>query len=298
MTEDNVVYQSSIQAGILLIPALAIMAVFLYYPTMETLRLSFFKTFLLGQGTTYVGLENFTALLTSESYHRSVVLSFVFAGIVIIGTLSVSVVLSFLIHRATRGKRLYLIASIWPFAIPTAVAGTVFLFLVHPRIGVYTRLLEAVFDLDINWFASGSQALVVVALATIWKQLGFNIIFLLAALNNLPESLVESAKLDGVGPVKMLFRVYIPLISPTLIFLLVMNTIYSFFGSFAFVDLMTGGGPNGMTNILIFKLYQDAFAYDNLGLASAQSIVLFALVAVLTVIQLKITDRYAYYGGA
>jgi len=282
----------------LLLPALAIMAVFLYYPTVETLRLSFFQTFLFGQKTTYVGGENFIKLLTSEGYRQSVVLSFVFAGIVIVGTLSVSVILSFLIHRATRGKRLYLIASIWPFAIPTAVAGMVFLFLAHPRIGVYTRFLESVLGLEVNWFASGAQALVVVALATIWKQLGFNIIFLLAALNNLPESLVESAKLDGVGPVKMLLRVYMPLISPTLVFLLVMNTIYSFFGSFAFVDLMTGGGPNGMTNILIFKLYQDAFAYDNLGLASAQSIVLFALVAVLTIVQLRITDRYAYYGGA
>jgi sn-glycerol 3-phosphate transport system permease protein len=76
-----------------------------------------------------------------------------------------------------------------------------------------------------------------------------------------------------------------------------MNTIYSFFGSFAFVDLMTGGGPNGMTNILIFKLYQDAFAYDNLGLASAESIILFVLVAILTYVQLRVTDRYAHYGG-
>jgi sn-glycerol 3-phosphate transport system permease protein len=130
----------------------------------------------------------------------------------------------------------------------------------------------------------------------IWKQLGYNIIFIVAALNNIPETLTESATLDGVGRLKMLYKVYVPLISPTLVFLVVMNTIYSFFSPFAIVDLMTSGGPSESTNLLIFKLYRDAFEFSSLGLASAQSVILFVLVAILMYIQIRISERHAQYG--
>jgi len=118
-----------------------------------------------------------------------------------------------------------------------------------------------------------------------------------AALNNIPETLTESARLDGVGRLKMLFKVYVPLISPTMVFLVVMNTIYSFFATFPLVDLMTSGGPSEATNLLIFKLYRDAFEFSNLGYASAQSVVLFLLVAALMYVQIRVSEGYAQYGA-
>jgi sn-glycerol 3-phosphate transport system permease protein len=99
-----------------------------------------------------------------------------------------------------------------------------------------------------------------------------------------------------VGTLRMLRRVYVPLISPTLVFLVVMNTIYSFFGSFALIDLTTQGGPTNATNLLIYKLFRDAFQFNNLGSASAQSVILFVIVAGLTYVQLRVSDRYAHYG--
>jgi sn-glycerol 3-phosphate transport system permease protein len=95
----------------------------------------------------------------------------------------------------------------------------------------------------------------------------------------------------------MLSRVYIPLISPTMAFLVVINTIYAFFGTFPLVDLMTSGGPNNATNLLIFKLYRDAFEFNNLGKASAESVILFAIVSILMYVQIRYTDRHAHYGG-
>lgn len=169
-------------------------------------------------------------------------------------------------------------------------------FLLHPNLGIFTHYLEAFTPWTLDWFNSGPQAFAVVAVVAVWKQLGYNIIFIVAALNNIPETLTESARLDGVGRLRMLVRVYAPLISPTLVFLVVMNTIYSFFSTFPLVDLLTSGGPSNATNLLIFKLYRDAFSFNNFGLASAQSVVLFVVVAVLMYAQLRISENYAQYG--
>jgi len=289
------VFERDWQAYLLLAPTLVVVTLFLYYPTLRTLRLSLFKTFLFGQNTRFVGLENFRELLTSPTYHESVLVTVVFAAVVVVGAVAGGLLVAFLLYEVTSGEAAYLVAAIWPYALPTAVAGTVFLFLAHPTVGVYTHYIEAWFGVEVDWFTTGWQALTVVAVAAIWKQLGFNIVFTLAALNNVPESLTEAAELDGVPTWRLLARVYVPLISPTLVFLVVMNTIYAFFGGFAFVDLMTRGGPNGATNLLIFKLFRDAFQFDNLGLASAESVVLFLVVGALTYVQLRVSDRYTHY---
>lgn len=191
----------------------------------------------------------------------------------------------------------YLLAAIWPYALPTAVAATILLFMLHPTLGIITHYLEAVTGFTFDWFTRGPLAFIVLVIVAVWKQLGYNIIFLVAALNNIPETLTESAQLDGVGRLTMLYRVYIPLISPTLTFLVVMNTIYAFFGTFPLVDLMTSGGPNNATNLLIFKLYRDAFEFNSLGQASAESTILFVIVSLLMYIQLRFSDRHAHYGA-
>lgn len=288
-------FGSSWQAYLLLLPTLAVLGLFLYYPSVLTLRFSFYQTFLFGQNLSFVGLENFTDLLASDSYRQSAILTFAFSAIVVIGTMIVSLVISFLIYRITRGKSAYLVAVIWPYAVPPAVGAMVFLFLTNPSAGVYTHYLQEWFGVTVSWYTNGLQAFVLIATVAIWKQVGFNIIFMIAALNKIPDTLREAAHLDDVSTTRLLFQVYIPLISPTLIFLVVMNTIYAFFETFAFVDLMTQGGPNGTTNILIYKLFRDAFQFNNLGLASAESIILFGIVAILTYLQLRLSDKQVHY---
>jgi sn-glycerol 3-phosphate transport system permease protein len=288
-------YDSTLGAYLLLFPTLAAIIAFLYYPSLQTLRFSFFQTFLFGQNTRFVGLKNFTDLLESQVYLTSIALTVAFAAIVVIGALAVGLLVAFLLYEVSNGKAAYLIAVIWPYALPTAVAGTVLLFLAHPSVGTYTHYLEAWFGIQLDWFTVGWQGFAVVAVAAIWKQVGFNVLFMLAALNNVPESLNEACRLDGIETWRRLVRVYIPLMSPTLVFLVVVNTIYAFFGSFALIDLMTQGGPTNATNLMIYQLYRDAFQFNNLGLASAQSVILFVLVAGLTYIQLRVSDRYAHY---
>lgn len=297
MTEFAKPYDSKLQAGLLLAPTFIILVAFLYYPALQTFRLSFFQTLLLGTKQTFVGLDNFVALATSLEYRMSFLISFAFAGVVVAGTIAVSLVVAYLLFEVETGKSGYLMAAIWPYALPPAVAATVLMFLMHPTLGIVSHYVETLTGLSFDWFTSGPLAFLVVALVAIWKQLGYNIIFLVAALNNIPETLTESARIDGVGRLTMLRRVYVPLISPTLVFLVVMNTIYAFFQTFPLVDLMTSGGPSNATNLLIFKLYRDAFEFNSLGKASAESIVLFVIVAILMYIQLTISENYAHYGA-
>jgi len=289
------VFESRWEAVGLLVPTVIVSVVFLYLPAVRAVELSFFEVGF-GGTSTLVGIENYRQLLASGEYHASVAVSVLFALVVVVGVMAVSLFLTFLIHEVGVGQSLYLVASIWPYALPPAVAGLVFLFLAHPTLGVFTQPIEAL-GVEVDWFSDGGQALAVVTIAAIWKQVGYNVIFMIAAMNNVPKSLTETARLDGIGRLQRLLRVYVPLMSPTLFFLAIMNTIYAFFGTFAFVQVMTKGGPSGATNILIFDLYRTAFQFYDFGLASAKSVVLFAVVGVLMFVQFRLTEEYAHYGG-
>ena len=291
------VFTSKWQAALLLLPTLALITVFLYYPFFETVQLSFYRIRVLGNQQ-WVGLEHYAQLLESETYRNSLLVTIVFTVVTVTVSLLLSLLVSFLIHEADSLSDVYLVGLIWPYAMPLAVAGVVLDFIINPQLGVLTWALDAAIGFEFNWNTDGTLALAAVILAAVWQGLGYSIIFMTAALSQLPDSVTEAAELDGVGRFSRLFRVYVPLISPVLVFLVVLQTIGAFFGGFALVDLMTGGGPSNATNVLMFNLYEDAFTNSRFGYAAAQSVLLFGFVAVLMYVQLKVTDRYAYYGGA
>jgi len=297
MTAQSKPYSSTRQAALLLLPTFVVLVAFLYYPGIETFRLSLYETLFLGQQTAWVGAGNFVELAGSATYRHSFLITVLFAAIVVVGTLSVSLAISYMLFHVDVGSSTYLVAAIWPYALPPAVAAILLNFILHPNLGIFTHYLELLTPFTLDWFNSGPQAFALVAIVAIWKQLGYNVIFLVAALNNVPDTLSETARIDGVGHVRLLRKVYVPLISPTIVFLVVMNTIYAFFSTFPLVDLLTSGGPSNATNFLIFKLYRDAFEFSSLGLASAESVVLFVLVAVLMYVQIRISDEYAQYGA-
>jgi len=290
------IFESRLGAGLLLLPTILVSVVFLYYPTVRAVQLSFFRASF-GRSDTFAGLGNYLSLLGSADYRASVLVTVVFAVLVVVGVMAFSLFVTFLIHEVDVGRGFYLIAAIWPYALPPAVAGLVFLFLVHPKLGIVTTYVEGLTGIVVDWLSNGRQAFAVVLIAVIWKQVGYNVIFMIASMSNIPTSLTETANLDGVSRFRRLLWVYVPIMSPTLLFLVIMNTIYAFFHTFAFVDLMTQGGPAGATNILIYDLYRTAFKYYEFGLGSAKSVVLFAVVGALMYVQFRITEEYAHYGG-
>jgi len=283
---------------LLLLPTVLICVVFLYYPTIQTFVLSLHRVAFLGLRKTYVGIENYQRLFTSSDYAHSVYTSFIFsAGVVFVG-LSISLILAMLANQKIRGARLYRTLLIWPYALSPAVAGTIWLFLFSPTVGLVNYISDILFGIKPNWIGKGSLALIMVTATATWKNLGYNIVFYLAALQNIPGELLEAAAIDGAGALRRFWYVTFPLLSPTTFFLFIMNLIYSFFYIFGLIDIMTSGGPVDATNVLIYNLYRDAFEYYKTGLASAQSVLLFILVVILTLIQFRVTERRVHYGAA
>lgn len=282
---------------VVLLPTLVICALFLYYPVIQSFRWSLYMTAFMGLKRLYVGMQNYVRLFTSPDYIYSIGISFAFAvGVVMLG-LSISLAIALLANQKVRGARIYRVWLIWPYALSPAVAGTIWLFLLNPSSGVVNYFLDTLFGIKPDWLTSGSLALLSITVAAVWKNLGYNIVFFLAGLQNVPGEILEAARVDGAGAWRTFWKITFPLLSPTTFFLFIMNIIYAFFGVFGLIDVMTKGGPVNATNILIYNLYRDAFQHDKWGIASAQSVVLFVFVVILTFVQFRTTGRRVHYGG-
>lgn len=280
---------------LLLFPTLIVIVLFIYYPMYQTINMSLYKSLFMGLRQIYVGVENYLELFSSSAYRQSLLRSFTFAGLVVALSMIVSFLMAILANQKIRFARFYRTALIWPYALSPAVAGSIFLFIFNPSVGVLNYLLQSTIGIRPDWISNSNLAFAMVVIAAVWKQLGYNIVFFLAALQNVPGDIVEAADIDGANAFQRYWRVIIPLLSPTAFFLLTMNLIYAFFDTFGLIDVMTRGGPVDATNTLIYNLYRDAFHYSRTGFAASQSIMLFVIVTVVMIVQLRLGNRTVYY---
>ncbi len=280
-----------------LIPSILISFIFLYYPAIQSLILSLYKTAFLGLKKIYVGLENYQELFSSSSYLNSVVVSIIFSLSVVVIGISLSMLIAVLLNRDIPGNRFYRIGFIWPYALSPAVAGVIWLFMFNPTAGIVNYITETLWGISPDWVSNSSLALIMVIGAAVWKNLGYNIVFYLASLQNIPTEVMEAAKVDGANNFQSFLYITFSFLAPTTLFLVITNLIYSFFDTFGIIDTLTKGGPVDATNIMIYNLYIDAFQNYKSGLASAQSIILFVLVMIFTIMQFKWTDNKIHYGG-
>ena len=280
-----------------LFPTLLVCGMFLYYPVAQSFSWSLLRAAFMGLRTLYVGTQNYVRLFTSPDYLQSLWTSVLFAGGIVIFGLAFSLAIALLANRKVRGARIYRTAFIWPYALSPAVAGTIWLFLFNPTAGVVNYFLERTIGISPDWVTSQNLAVFLVISAAVWKNLGYNIVFFLAGLQNVPGQVIEAARIDGAGSWRCFWRITLPLLSPTAFFLLIMNMIYAFFGVFGLIDVLTKGGPARATNILIYNLYRDAFQHNKWGLASTQSVILFIMVVGFTLLQFRTTGRKVHYGG-
>lgn len=282
---------------LVLLPTLVVCGLFLYYPVAQSFSWSLLRSAFMGLRSIWVGVENYVRLFTSPDYLHSLWATVLFAaGIVIIG-IGLSLGIAVLANRKIRGARIYRTALIWPYALSPAVAGTIWLFLFNPTAGVVNYFLQRTVGISPDWVTSRNLAILLVITAAVWKNLGYNIVFMLAGLQNVPGQVLEAARIDGAGSWRCFWRVTFPLLSPTMFFLVIMNMIYAFFGTFGLIDVLTKGGPNNATNILIYNMYRDAFMHNKWGMASAQSVILFVMVVGLTILQFRTTGKKVHYGG-
>ena len=278
----------------LIAPQLLITLVFFIWPAGQAIFQSSQLEDAFGMSREFVGLENFEKLIHDPLYLDSLMTTLQFSISVAVLALVSALVLSAFAEQIIRGATMYRTFLIWPYAVAPVVAGSLWLFLFDPTIGVMTELLN-LFGVDWNPTLNGTHAMWMVIITSTWKQISYNFLFFLAALQSVPKSLHEAAAIDGSGPIKRFITISFPLISPTSFFLLVVNFVYAFFDTFAIIHAMTQGGPSNSTSTLVYKVYNDGFIGLDLGSSAAQSVILMILVASLTVIQFKYVEKKVAY---
>jgi sn-glycerol 3-phosphate transport system permease protein len=287
-------FESPGLAYLLLAPQLTVLLFFFFIPAFRALIQAFQLSDPFGGSTQWVGLENLAALMRSAPYWAAVRATAVFTVGLSVATLSIALLLAFAAHHVLRAQNVYKTFILVPYAIAPAIAGIVWAFLFNPAVGPVAHLLHAVgLSWDPNRFPGHAMTLVV--LASAWKQVSYNFLFLMAGLLAVPRSILEAAAVDGAGPVRRFFSIALPMLTPTLFFLVVVNFVYGFFETFAVVDATTRGGPAGATTILVYKVYLDGFVSLDIGSSAAQSIILMGLALALTFVQFRFIERRVKY---
>jgi sn-glycerol 3-phosphate transport system permease protein len=292
--EKRVVFRSAWLPFALVAPQIAITLVFFFWPAAQAVWYSFQIQDAFGLRTEFVGLANFAALFRDENYLDSFRITAVFSALVAASGIAISLLLAVMADRVVRGALAYRALLIWPYAVASAVAGVLWLFLFAPSIGILTYGLKKL-GIQWDWLLQGDQALLLIVIAATWKQVSYNFLFFLAGLQSIPRSLIEAAAIDGASPARRFWTIVFPLLSPTTFFLLVVNLVYAFFDTFGVVDATTQGGPAGATQILVYKVYYDGVKAADLGGSSAQSVILMAIVIALTVVQFRFVERRVQY---
>ena len=292
--EKRVVFRSPWLPLALLAPQAAVIGIFFFWPAAQTLLQSFQQQDAFGTSTSWVGLENFVHLFQDRSYIESFKTTAVFSISVAVFGIAISLLLAYFADRAIRGALVYKTLLIWPYAVAPAVAGVLWLFMSAPSIGVVAYALRKS-GIDWNHLLNGDQAMLLIIMAAIWKQISYNFLFFLAGLSSIPKSLVEAAAIDGAKPWRRFWTIVFPLLSPTTFFLLVINIVYAFFDTFGIVDAATEGGPGKDTAILVYKVYYDGFKALDLGGSAAQSVIIMGIVVVLTVLQFRFVEKRVNY---
>ena len=278
----------------LVAPQIAITLVFFFLPAGVAVYRSLHIQDAFGGNLEFVGLDNFRDPLQRRAVpqfvqgHGALLRAGRGLGIVI------SLILAVFADRIIHGAGVYKTLLIWPYAVAPAIAGVLWMFLFNPTLGIVAHWLQSA-GIDWNYLLYGNQAMLLVVIAAVWKQVSYNFLFFLAGLQSIPKSMIEAAAIDGAGPVKRFVTIVFPLLSPTTFFLLVVNIVFAFFDTFGIIDAVTSGGPGQATEILVFKVFKDGFKSLDIGGSAAQSVVLMVIVITLTVIQFRYVERKVQY---
>ncbi len=280
--------------GLLLLPQLLITIVFFYWPASQAVWQSFLLQDAFGTSTDFVWFENYRDLFARPDYYKAFANTMLFSGLVAFLSLSIALLLAAMADRQIKGAQVYTTLLIWPYAVAPAVAGVLWLFLFDPSLGMIGRGLN---DMGYRWDPklNGNQAMSLVVMAAVWKQISYNFLFFLAGLQSIPKSVIEAATIDGARPWRRFWTIIFPLLSPTTFFLLVVNIVYVFFDTFGIIDTVTGGGPSKATETLVYKIYSDGKGGADLGGSAAQSVILLIIVIALTAVQFRYVERKVTY---
>jgi sn-glycerol 3-phosphate transport system permease protein len=281
---------------VFLLPAFAVFAVFVFFPLGRSVFLSFQGSDLFGRPAGFVGVRHYAELFTDPGFGRVLLVTAGFTVLTVVPSLLAGLALSLLLHQRIRAVRFFRTGFALPFAFSVASASVVFSVLYNPATGVLNGLLSHLGVDRIGWLTDPAYGLLSVSLASVWMQLGYNLLVLSAGLGAVPDDVVEAARLDGAHGLRLQRSIIVPMLTPQLFFLVVTGTIHAL-QSFGQIHILTRGGPNSTTTTLVYSIYEQAFANNNsnFGAASAQAVVLLVVVAVITAVQFGVLERKVFY---
>lgn len=282
-------------AYLLLAPSVIIVIIFLIVPSVQSIHLSFYRISPFGDRRIFKGLENFATLFHSPDYLYSLKVTVIFTLSVVAAGIFLSLLLAIAANQKIKGIGFYRTALIWPYALSPAVAGTIWAMLFDPATGAASFMMKTLTGLTPSWRTNGTVAIILIIAAATWKMIGYNVIFFLSGLQGIQYDIIEASHIDGAGALSRFWNITVPLISPMTFFLFIMNSLYAFFEVFGLIDIMTQGGPARATEVLVYSLYLDGFRNLRTGYAAAQSIILFAFVAALTLLQFRFSKKWVFY---
>ena len=286
---------SDAASGLLyLSPSIILFGVFLVYPLLRTIYLSFFRTDTQGTPLEFVGVGHYSTLFTSAAFWQSIQATVGFVLLTVPLTILIALGLALLANEKLKGIGIFRTAFSATMGMSVAASSVIWMFMYNPSIGIFNRFLEAVGASGVQWLLDPQYALLSVSLATVWMNIGFTFLILLGGLQNIDRTLYESADIAGTSYWTQLRGITIPMLSPTLFFVGIISLINAF-QTFGQIDLLTKGGPTNATNVIVYAIYKDAFINYNVGSASAQAVLLFIAVLLLTWLQFKLVERKVHY---
>lgn len=291
---EEPVFPNKLLPYLLLAPQLAITAVFFLWPAGKALQQSVLREDPFGLKSQFVGLANFNRIFADPLYLESALLTVWTSLLVVALAMALGLLLAAAVDGIVHGAGAYETVLLVPYAVAPAIAGVLWFFLMNPSVGTLSGAIQWL-GYPWNHQIRGGDALTLIVAASAWKQIPYNFLFFVAALRSIPKSLIEGAAIDGARPLARFWHITLPLISPTSFFLVVVNLIYAIFDTFGTIHATTRGGPGEATTTLIYKVYNDGFIGLNLGSSSAQSVILMAVVIVLTLIQFRYVEKKVTY---
>ncbi|MGN7454756.1 carbohydrate ABC transporter permease [Paenibacillus pasadenensis] len=277
-----------------LAPSLAVFAVFLFYPMIRSVYLSFQLTDPRGRVAAYAGWDNYTGMLQSSAFWNSLLVTLKFTLLTVPAGLALGLLCASLVHSAGRGRSALRFLFSLPLAMSVSTASIIWMILYHPSLGMLNWLLLQLGLGPVQWLTDPGSALGSVSLMTVWMNSGFPFVLLLAAIQGLDGDVLDSARIDGASGWRTFVSVKLPLLSPTLFFLAVVS-VMSAFQSFGQIHILTKGGPAGSTDVLVYSIYREAFVNYQFGTGSALAIVLFAIMLLLTLLQFLVLGKKVHY---
>ena len=279
----------TVEPYLYLVPVMILFILFVFWPFVKTIQLSFARTTPLGQVAQYVGLDNYTNIYKDGPFLNCLVATLKISVMRVILSIVLGFILAIISTEKIRAKGFFRTVYALPMAISAAAASVVFMFIFHSSLGILNRALGT----HIGWLTDKKYALIAVTIVSVWMAIGMNFIYLTAAIQSVPAELYESVALDGANFFQKHRHVTIPSISPTLFFLLIINVINSV-QAYAEFKMMTQGGPAESTNVIVYEIYQEAFINSRFGVACSESVILFVILIILTALQFRLEKKVTY----